>query len=135
MMDIPYCSVSDICTSYHLSKDDFLDIFLRENVKLCIYLKNLKTYYFDFTLVDYELKQSHVQIEFVSGLFYLTTYEACKVLHRGEAFISRIRPSGEMFISLAHPQKIVFDDLLVDANGIKLLKNQSVGAEKTLLSA
>ncbi len=121
-VNMPYCSVSDICASHQLTKDDFIDVFLRKNLKLCVYLTGLKTYYFDFTLIDYKLKQYHVCSSFESGLFYLTAYEACKVLSQGESLISRIKPAGEMFITLAHPQKIMFEDLLVDTQGMQLFQ-------------
>ncbi len=107
--------VKELCANHQMTKDDFIDIFLSENLKLCIYLSDLKTYYFDFKLVDYELDSYNVHACFSSGLFYLTSYEACKVLCNGESFVSRIQPAGEMFITLAHPQRILFDDLLLDS--------------------
>lgn len=115
-----YRSVSELCTQHHLTSDDFLDIFLSENMKLCIYLANLKTYYFDFTLVNDEVDEFDVQSYFISGLFYLTTYESCKILHKGEADISRVQPKGKTFITLAHPHKILFSDLLVDTDNFNL---------------
>lgn len=124
-----HLSVSDLCRQHHLTPDDFLDIFLNENMKLCIYLANLKTYYFDFTLVNHEVDELDIQSYFISGLFYLTTYETCKVLHKGEAEISRIQPEGKTFITLAHPHRISFSDLLVDTPNLHLFNKSRFNYE------
>lgn len=123
-MTIPshYHSVSDICKQYHLSTDDFLDILINENIKLCIYMANLKTYYFDFKMINREIDEYDVQSYFLSGLFYLTRYEACKILHKGEADIFRIQPKGKAFITLAHPHRTLVSDLLMDEKSIHLLQ-------------
>lgn len=110
-----YYSVSDLCEKHRLTQENFTDIYLNENVKLCIYLTKLKTYYFDFILIDEKVDHYEIQSCFISGLFYLTTYETCKILRCGEALVSHVRPAGKDFITLAQPRRITFDDLLVDA--------------------
>lgn len=119
-IDTAYRSVRDLCIQYHLTSDDFLDIFLCEKIKLCIYLAHLKTYYFDFILVNDKIDKFDVKSYFISGLFYLTTYETCKILRKGEADISRVQPQGKTFITLAYPHKILFSDLLIDTYNFNL---------------
>ncbi len=131
-LDKPYYSVSELCLAHQLTKNDFMDIFLTENLKLCIYLSNLKTYYFDLTVCNSEINEYKVQSRLMSGLFYLTSYEACKVLCKGESLISCIQPQGNAFITLSEPRKILFSDLLIDVNGFDTFDKLCCGITSTV---
>ncbi len=118
-MSIPhYHSVPELCSRLQLEPHQLIHLILNKNLTVSIYISNLKTYYFDFVLNNQKIDICDVHSCFISGLFHLTPYETSKILKKGIAHVSCIKPQDDAYITLAHPYPISIVDFLIDTHSI-----------------
>ncbi|MBE6455469.1 MAG: hypothetical protein IJC11_01990 [Alphaproteobacteria bacterium] len=109
-----YHSLNTLCIRYNLSPSDILDGLFSTDMELCIHCKNLKTYFFDFTLINEKTQKYAIKTLYLTGPFYLATYDSCKILHQGTATVSKLKPQNYKFIAPADTQQVSVKDLLFD---------------------